>query len=632
LRIDGLAAGQINISNYGGDVLNKLKSGDTIRAQILENNGDELTLKLSDGSTVSANALTAINAKEGDFVNFEFKGMDEGKLVLQLAGKNIQQPVNEVLENIKNTLTALKLPLTDENIEMALALDKQNLPVTAETIARLTDLVGSNRGLKADSAAFLMAAKMSDDMNNIEKLQSLLAGRLKISDGISGLIKLMEGLTGGKETPSDINNVLTRLSNILRKNTENLPVKASVIDSLMEKLGAEAKSSISANGTGNINTNGQNIMQNSSSFASANSKNAGQNVGSNAVGTPGPAVEMPETREIGTAGANESGAKAGDLTKTSGNSLEERNLPEAALKVGLGKSSTINEQVSITNRADNSMSSIENMRPFGKADLPVLIQMRHQLDNLLVGKDAGSEQILAAKFISREIDKILAKVGANQMELDSFRQDASKLRTLENAVNTLKNLFVKIDQNNDEINPVRLYNEINNSLLSVKNAVQLMPVSYREAAGNIANNLESNLNFINQLNNYSSYVQLPLSIFNKETTGELYMLKKGSKNRKLDPSNITVLISLDSNHIGRIDTLLSIDHKDVCTNFRLEDSKVFRVLKDNHKMLYNALLEKGYRLVDFTYRLLEEPISVVNFENEARKEFIKAPNNIDILI
>ncbi len=85
---------------------------------------------------------------------------------------------------------------------------------------------------------------------------------------------------------------------------------------------------------------------------------------------------------------------------------------------------------------------------------------------------------------------------------------------------------------------------------------------------NMANNLESNMNFIDQLNNYSSYVQLPLSIFSKNTTGELYMLKKGSKARKLDPSNITVLISLDSNHMGRIDTLLSINRKDVCTKLQ----------------------------------------------------------------
>ena len=110
------------------------------------------------------------------------------------------------------------------------------------------------------------------------------------------------------------------------------------------------------------------------------------------------------------------------------------------------------------------------------------------------------------------------------------------------------------------------------------------------------------------------------------------MLKRGSKSKKLDASNITVLISLDSSNIGRIDTLLSVDKKNISTNFRLENSEVFDILKENHKMLYTSLLEKGFRLVDFTYRLLDEPLSIVNFEEEAKKEFIKNPNNIDVLI
>jgi hypothetical protein len=95
---------------------------------------------------------------------------------------------------------------------------------------------------------------------------------------------------------------------------------------------------------------------------------------------------------------------------------------------------------------------------------------------------------------------------------------------------------------------------------------------------------------------------------------------------------MTVLISLDSNNIGRIDTLLSVDKRNISTNFRLENSEVFPVLKEHHKQLYNSLLEKGFRLVDFTYRLMDEPINIINFEAEAKKEFIKSSNNIDISI
>jgi archaellum component FlaG (FlaF/FlaG flagellin family) len=224
------------------------------------------------------------------------------------------------------------------------------------------------------------------------------------------------------------------------------------------------------------------------------------------------------------------------------------------------------------------------------------------------------------------------KIQGKEVTSDKVSSDTIKLKGFEDAENNLKNLFIRIDHNSDEINPVKLYKEMDNTLQILKGSIQQLPVAMREAAMNIANNIESNVNFINQLNNYSSYTQIPLSIFNQNTTGELYMLKRGSKSRKLDPSNMTILISLDSNNIGRIDTLLSIDKKNISTNFRLEDSGVFKVLKENHKMLYSNLIEKGYRLVDFTYRLMDEPINIVNFEIEAKKEFIKSPNNIDIMI
>ncbi len=591
MRIDGLAAGQINISNNNTDILNKLKPGDVIRAQVLENSGEELTIKLSDGSEVHANALTTINAKEGDFVNFVFKGTEGGKLVLESLGTNTTQSVNEALVNAKSALALINVPISDKNIEMAMALLKQNLPVTNESLLKMEELTSVNKGLKADSAAFLIASKLSDNKNNIEKLQSLLSGRLKITDNISGLIKLVEG-AGETEPPKTPQEIVNRLASLVKENNENVPVKAAVMDNLLERL------------------------------------------------TSGIKMKFGSTEGIveGNSASNSSAGKSGAALST-GNSTDTVVQSSAASGNQVNKANTQNSQAKTeTNqllRAENGFG-IDNsitQAPLSKADLPVLKELRSQLQTIAEGPKLTQEQFTAIKYIAKEISNTIDKIGLRQQELDNFIFDAGKQHIIKDAVNTLKNLVVRIDrQNNEEINPVKFYNELESSLTVAKNAIQHLPSVVREAAVNIVNSLESNVNFINQLNNYSSYVQLPLSIFNQNTTGELYMLKKGSKTKKLDPSNLTVLLSLETNNIGRIDTLLSIKEKDVSTNFRLEDSGVFNILKDSHKMLYNSLLEKGFRLVDFTYKLLEDPISIVNFEEEAKKEFIKTPNNIDILV
>lgn len=591
MRIDGLAAGQINISNNNTDILNKLKPGDVIRAQILENSGEELTIKLSDGSEVNANALKTINAKEGDFVNFVFKGTEDGKLVLESLGANSSQPVNEALINAKSALASINVPISDKNIEMAMALLKQNLPVTNEALLKMAELTGADKGLKADAAAFLIASKLSDNNSNIENLQSLLSGRLKITDNISGLIKLVEG-AGETEAPKTPQEIVNRLASLVKENNENIPVKAAAIDNILDRLISGIKMKLGS---------GESIAEGSSAINSLAGKSEAELLKGN---SPATAVQ---------------------------NSAVDENQSNTSSTQNSKAKTEINQLL----RGEKGFSIDKNIapEPLSKADLPILKDIRNQLQTIAEEQKLTQEQFTAIKYIAKEINSTIDKIGLRQQELDSFNLDAGKQHIIKDAVNTLKNLIVRIDrQNNEEINPVKLYNDFESSLTMVKNAIQHLPSAAREAAVNIINNLEGNVNFINQLNNYSSYIQLPLSIFNKNTTGELYMLKKGSKARKLDPSNLTVLLSLETNNIGRIDTLLSIKEKDVSTNFRLEDSGVFNILKDSHKLLYNSLLEKGFRLVDFTYKLLEDPINIVNFEEEAKKEFIKTPNNIDILV
>ncbi|HEY5584130.1 MAG TPA: flagellar hook-length control protein FliK [Ruminiclostridium sp.] len=674
MRIDGFVPGTGITSNNSTDVLSKLNPGDTIRAQVLENSGSELTLKLSDGSKVSAHAMSPVAAAEGEFVNFVFKGNVDGKPVLEVASRNVQPQVDETLENIKSTLTTLKLPITDQNIELAQALKDQNVPITADSMRKIIDLVSKNTDLKPDSAAFLTAANMSNDINNIEKLQSLLAGRLKISNDIGELMKLIDG---DSNISADVKSAV--VSSILEKQAAQMSSKGVNQTNntvVLNKEGAvpsantanpNTTTSPNTNSTANPNTattpntnsttnpNTATISNVNGATTSNPSNVAGSTSNVNANLTNGNITNI-NVNTVTAGAANGSSINNNAAYETASNNVI--NLAKSLIESAENNAATVNSvpndskasdidantnsnvNSAANGRSNNNTSNVEQQisnllkdgAPLDKADLPLLNSLNSQLESMISKGNLSTEQQLAAKFITEEINDVIFKTQGNQAVSEQVSPNTKNMKGFEDAVNNLKNLFIKIDQNSDEINPVKLYKDMDNALQTLKSSIQQLPQGIREAAMNIANNLESNMNFINKLNSYSSYVQIPLSIFNKETTGELYMLKKGSKSRKLDPSNITVLISLDSNNIGRIDTLLSIDKKNISTNFRLENSEVFKVLKENHKMLYTSLLEKGFRLVDFTYRLMNEPISIVNFEAEAKKEFIKSPNNIDITI
>lgn len=672
MRVDGFVPATGTTANTGADVLSKLKPGDTVRAQVLENSGKELTLKLSDGSKVSASTMTPVDATDGEFVSFVYKGTVDGKPALEVVSRKAQQQVDLELDNIKNTLTALKLPVTDRNIELAKALQGQNVPVTADAMSKIIELVSKNTELKPDSAAFLTAANMSNDKNNIEKLQNLLAGRLKISNDIGDLVKLINGDSNSSTTDvkaTIINNILEKLAaemvskginqangtaalnkaGVTQNANANNATNASAANTASANSAASANSTANALSTANANgaattantSNAANSNLNSAATTTAATANA-NNMASAITETNGSvnATASSTANNISTQAANSSAINSNVNNSADATSTNPNNFASALIEASSNQTAT-NPTDSAAHDSSNNNSSnitqqISNMlkdgQSLGNADLPLLHSLSSQLELMVSRGDLSTEEQSAAKLIAKEIGVAIFKIQGKEAASDQVSTSAKNLKSFEDAVNNLKTLFVKIDLNSDEINPVKLYKSMDNLLQILRSSIQQLPMAMQEVAMNIANNLESNVNFINQLNNYSSYVQIPLSIFNQNTTGELYMLKKGSKSRKLDPSKMTILISLDSNNIGRIDTLLSVDKKNISTNFRLESSKVFDVLKENHKLLYTSLLEKGFRLVDFTYKLMDEPINIVNFEAEAKKEFLKSSNNIDFLI
>lgn len=666
MRIDGLTPSAAGLPKSGGDVLSKLNTGDNIRAQIVENSGNELTLKLSDGSKVTAAAMSPVEAKEGEFVTFTYKGTVEGKPAFEVAQKSTPQQTDKALENIKTTLTSLKLPLTDENINLAKALTEQNQPITAENMTKMTQLVSTNQELKPNAAAFLTASNLSVDPNNIEKLQNLLAGRLKLGNDIAELVKLVNGGEQGLDTALStgeagklLEKLAAQLSAKVNGGTEATADKTVIAGSQSAAeqsdtvkaaaqqntaLSRAACAAVEADDTATAQVKASGVIgaqvpetveaENNSSTNTAGQKNT--TVGAEKVEKASAAANQSEANSTkvdhgsdNAQNTTQASNKATQNIKTTVADVSTKQLTNQAVGSSVDKSAASTNDNQVKNLTQSLNSILKGEVIVNNKDLPALSAAGTQLDSMINSGKLSQEELAAAKLISKQLYSIISKLQTT----DSNQQENS-VATLkfEAAVHKINNLYIKIDKDNNDIDPVKLYKEMNSTLHELKSAMQQLSQSMREAAGNIVNNMESNLNFINQLNNYSSYVQLPLSIFNQNSTGELYMLKKGSKNKKLDPSNMTVLISLDTNNIGRIDTLLSVDKMNISTNFRLENDEVFPILKESHKELYNSLLKKGFRLVDFTYRRMDEPLSIVNFEAEAKKEFIKSTNNIDITI
>jgi len=125
-------------------------------------------------------------------------------------------------------------------------------------------------------------------------------------------------------------------------------------------------------------------------------------------------------------------------------------------------------------------------------------------------------------------------------------------------------------------------------------------------------NIRNNISFISDIYANSVYFQIPVKLPDKNTTAEIYILKKGSK--KISSDKATLLIALDTEHMGMVEALVSIRGKSININIRVEKQEIIDFLKENNAMLYNHLKSKGYKLSDIKYCISNEKVDLLNVE------------------
>ena len=79
--------------------------------------------------------------------------------------------------------------------------------------------------------------------------------------------------------------------------------------------------------------------------------------------------------------------------------------------------------------------------------------------------------------------------------------------------------------------------DLQQKLENLKDAVSTTNISSKEEILNKIDLIDNSMRFINEINNHNNYYQIPISIGDKNTTGELYILKRDSKKKKINPED-----------------------------------------------------------------------------------------------
>lgn len=137
------------------------------------------------------------------------------------------------------------------------------------------------------------------------------------------------------------------------------------------------------------------------------------------------------------------------------------------------------------------------------------------------------------------------------------------------------------------------------SLLNqVNNLKELAEQTAGDRGANLSgqvSHLQDNINFIQTINQFFTYIPLPLKLRNQFTDGELYVYTR-KKSGRTAADGISVLLHLDMDHLGPLDIYLDLKDTHLTGKFYLDNAPAMNLIASNLPLLKEALQKKGYTL------------------------------------
>lgn len=146
-----------------------------------------------------------------------------------------------------------------------------------------------------------------------------------------------------------------------------------------------------------------------------------------------------------------------------------------------------------------------------------------------------------------------------------------------------------------EKNPKKLdglYDKIEKQITNMEIILKTSGVVNPKAEA-LADNIRGNIEFMNQINEAYTYVQVPLKMNEKNASGQLYVYTN-KKSMSNPDKELSAFLHLDLEYLGGIDVSIKMLHRKVTTNFYLDSDESYALVKQFLPVLEKRLQDKGY--------------------------------------
>ena len=214
----------------------------------------------------------------------------------------------------------------------------------------------------------------------------------------------------------------------------------------------------------------------------------------------------------------------------------------------------------------------------------------NQLKELL---DAEQNPELIKKGIANLLKEFPNMEQADKEALLALTRHPSLQKEIREAFLSKWTLQPEMTENPEEIE--KTYDRMNKELKSLQHIFTGHTVTADNPAVKAVNNLSQNIDFLNQLNQMYTYVQLPLKMHNGEKNSELYVFTN-KKSLASKEGAVSAMLHLDMDHLGPVDVYVTMQEQKVGTRFMVKNDEMLEFLSDHMHILTERLNKRGYSL------------------------------------
>ncbi|SKB73765.1 Flagellar hook-length control protein FliK [Lachnospiraceae bacterium] len=539
-----------------------VKSGDTFSGQVVGMNKDgTVQLLLANNSTISAKLNQNIPLSMGQTLSFQVSGASSSKITITPLYANLDGN-----SEIGRALAQAGLPLTDRNGEMVSSMMGRGLPINALSLNGMADMVAAHPSASATTVVQMTQLGIPLTEENIAEFEMYKSSQYQIAESVDGLSKGFAELAGENVgMHENVTNIFFGAQNVAVASAAAQAVQGDPT-ALLSAFGIETAAVVTPEVNQPVQAVDPSVHPDSAegdeTGSEDNSRQDQDNMKANISLTDRSHTD-DKTPEGGVRNAEvgkEDTALAQDITGHVTNNITEL-LSRENLQALTNSLSKMGVPPELTDKIlQGELSSSETLH-----------LTRAMVSEAMSGKYGEDIQAAAREVIQSKPYQFLLKNGI----MDQFLLKPTDVSDKE----TVRQYFRKIAGEAEQA--TQMLNDLGKSDTPLAQGMK---------------SLSSNLNFMEQMNQVMTYIQLPLKMNNSKAHGDLYVYTN-KRNLARKDGNISALLHLDMEHLGQMDIHVSMNQAEkVQTHFILQDESMLDFIGEHLPELDEALRRRGYKI------------------------------------